>query len=388
MNGSTSGYAQIQAGATAANNTLTLPDGNATLVDTSSTQTLTNKTLTSPSVSNPTFTGTVTAAAITASGNVTVGGDLIPSSSFLRNRIINGAMQISQRGTSFSTPASGAYTIDRWFIGWVGAAPATVAQVSNSAGYRNALQATGAASNTVLSINQRIESYNCSDLSGATVTFQANITVSTPQTVSWSLSYPTAQDNYTSSTTISTGTWSATATATTFTATVTSLPAGAVNGLQLAFYPNNGGAFTSGTITITGVQLEVGSNATPFERRQYGTELMLCQRYYQQITGAAGTVGYSPVGTGVVIGATQGFLQIPFAATMRQAPSYSYTGSLTLNTGLASPLITSIATQYNGTGSSGFVLITCSAGGMTVGTGGVFYTTNATTNAFAMSSEL
>lgn len=287
LNGSTSGYAQIQAGSTAANNTLTLPDGNATLVDTSSAQTLTNKTLTSPTI---TGTGAFAAASLTTTGNVTVGGDLIPSSSFMRNRIINGAMQISQRGTSFSTPASGAYTIDRWFIGWVGAAPATVAQVSNSAGYRNAFQATGAASNTVLSINQRIESYNCSDLSGATITFQANITVSTPQTVSWSLSYPTAQDNYTSATTISTGTWSATATATTFTATITSLPAGAVNGLQLAFYPNNGGAFTSGTITITGVQLEVGSNATPFERRQFGTEFSLCQRYYEICQFTAGAI--------------------------------------------------------------------------------------------------
>jgi hypothetical protein len=264
------------------------------------------------SLSNVSITGgTIANAAITGSVSY-------PENGYQRNRIINGAMQISQRGTSFSTPVSLAYTIDRWFIGWGGAAPATVAQVSNSAGYRNAFQATGAASNTVLSINQRIESYNCSDLSGATVTFQANITVSTPQTVSWSLSYPTAQDNYTSMTTISAGTWSATATATTFTATITSLPAGAVNGLQLAFYPNNGGAFTSGTITITGVQLEVGSVATPFERRQYGTELMLCQRYYT-------IVGGNLVGALNNSGNVAAFAYLP--ANPRTTPSVSYTGT-------------------------------------------------------------
>jgi len=258
---------------------------------------------------NLTVTGTL-------AGNPTTTGTVVMGSSFLRNRIINGAMQISQRGTSFSTPASGAYTIDRWFIGWIGAAPATVAQVSNSAGYRNAFQATGAASNTVLSINQRIESYNCSDLSGATVTFQANITVSTPQTVSWSLSYPTAQDNYTSSTTISTGTWSATATATTFTATITSLPAGAVNGLQLAFYPNNGGAFTSGTITITGVQLEVGSVATPFERRLYGQELMLCQRYLPAFSGNNVWFPWA-----IATSTTTGYFTVIYPVQTRTAPT-------------------------------------------------------------------
>jgi len=56
LNGSTSGYAQISAAAVAASNTLTLPDGNSTLVDLVTTQTLTNKTLTSPTLTTPTIT--------------------------------------------------------------------------------------------------------------------------------------------------------------------------------------------------------------------------------------------------------------------------------------------------------------------------------------------
>jgi hypothetical protein len=198
-----------------------------------------------------------------------------------KNRIINGAMVISQRGTSFSTPAAGAYNLDRWLIGWGGAAPATVAQVTGPTGFKNALQVTGAASNTLTQVIQRIESYNCSDLSGATVTLQANIATSSSQTVLWALKYANTQDTFSSVTTISSGTWSATSTATTFSATVSGLPAGAINGLQLEIYPNNAGAFTSGTITITGVQLEKGSTATSFDYRPYGAELALCQRYYE-----------------------------------------------------------------------------------------------------------
>jgi len=258
--------------------------------------------------------------------NLTVTQNLIPPSSFLRNRIINGAMQISQRGTNFSTPANGSYTIDRWFIGWGGAAPATVAQVSNSGGYRNALQITGAASNTTMPISQRIESFNCSDLSGATVTIQANITVSVNQNVLWQLYYPTAQDNYTSTTLASSGNWSATTSATTFTATITGLPSGVTNGLQLVIAPNGGSAFTSGTITITGVQLEVGSVATPFERRQYGEELILCQRYYEKSYNNSVAVPTSvSAGTGQLFvnaiagGAT--IITVNFAVSKRTSPT-------------------------------------------------------------------
>jgi len=255
-----------------------------------------------------------------------------------RNRIINGAMQFAQRGTSFSTPATGSYTLDRWVVFWGGAAPATVAQVAGPAGFRNATQITGAASNTNTVFQQRIESYNCSDLSGATITIQANIAVSSAQTVQWLIGYAGSQDNYTSAPTITSGTWSATSTATTFTATITGLPSGVTNGIYLNILPNNGGAFTSGTITITGVQLEVGAVATGFDWRPYGTELALCQRYYQIYT--------TPHMSGAANGPqSAGRVGMNFIGQMRTAPT-SVVGLFTFFDGSGVPTMTATTAVY------------------------------------------
>lgn len=221
--------------------------------------------------------------------NVT--GTVAMSSSFMRNRIINGAMQIAQRGTSFSSPASGSYTLDRWAITWSGAAPATVAQIAGPTGYPYAIQITGGASNTATSLLQRIESFNIADLAGTTVTLSVTMQASSAQTVAWQVNYPNSVDNYTSTTLIANGTFSVTTTATRFTTQI-SLPSNAANGLSVSFLPNNGGAFTSGTLTITGVQLEAGSVATPFEFKSIGDTLVLCQRYYWVLLSIIPVQGY------------------------------------------------------------------------------------------------
>jgi len=225
-----------------------------------------------------------TAVTIDNSQNTTLAGYLNAPNTFgFKNRIINGAMAISQRGTSFTLSGS-AYTLDRWYALY-SASPPTVAQVAGIGGYSKALQVTGAASNTNIYMIQRIESLNCSDLSGATVTIQVVLQGSSSQTVAWGLQYANSTDNFSSVTNITSGTWSVTTSATTFTATVTGLPSGVLNGFQFYLSPNNGGAFTSGTLTYTGVQLEKGSTATSFDYRPYGTELALCQRYYQAVSG-------------------------------------------------------------------------------------------------------
>jgi hypothetical protein len=69
---------------------------------------------------------------------------------------------------------------------------------------------------------------------------------------------------------------------------------------------------------VTGVQLETGSVATPFERRPYGTELMLCQRYFQPIKSINGSSG----GTTTTV-----YSNVQYSE-MRAAPTYAVTGAL------------------------------------------------------------
>jgi hypothetical protein len=285
-----------------------------------------------------------------------------------KNRIINGAMSVSQRGTSFSTPASGAFTLDRWYVSWTGAAPATVAQVSGPTGFSKALQITGSASNTLINAGQRIEAANCSDLIGQNVTIQVNIAASVSQTIAWNLAYANATDNFGSQTLISSGTWSATSTATTFTATITNLPSGAANGLQLQIYPNNAGAFTSGTVTITGVQLEKGSTATSFDYRPYGTELALCQRYFRQYSSVGNTNSSNPM-IGVGQAQTGGTAIYRMGWTldiaMRASPSITFNG-MQIWAGSNVPAV-SASTNYSG---SQYVDLDLTTSGLSINSNG------------------
>jgi hypothetical protein len=83
---------------------------------------------------------------------------------------------------------------------------------------------------------------------------------------------------------------------------------------------------TGATFYITGVQLEVGTAATAFERRPYGTELELCQRYFQSVATTAdiayGSSGTAPMRlTAVNNGGTNPLTGWQFPVAMRAAPS-------------------------------------------------------------------
>jgi len=234
---------------------------------------------TSGSLVLATGSGPTTAVTIDSSQNTTLAGSLNAPNTFgFKNRIINGAMMIDQRNSGAAqtiTTGTFPYTVDRWFASAAGA-NVTGQRVAGSGNNQNNYQFTGAASNTAISFTQRIESNNCYDLAGQTVTLSLNLANSLLTSVSYSIAYPTTTDNYAGATIITTGTFTVNSTLTNYSVQI-AIPAAATTGLQISL---SVGSQTTGTWTIGKVQLEKGSTATSFDYRPYGTELQLCQRYF------------------------------------------------------------------------------------------------------------
>ena len=216
-------------------------------------------------------------------GNLTVGGSFTSVNTFgFKNRIINGAMVIDQRnaGAAKSVPVTTiTYVLDRWYWYVAGAAINVQQVASGVTGIPYVMQATGAASNTSNSFGTRIESKNIADLAGQTVTISFMAASSVLTSMNLGLYYANTVDNFAAETQIGSNTnFTINSTLTQYSVTVT-LPANVANGLDIYF---GFGALTSGTFRITNVQLEKGSLATAFDYRPYGTELQLCQRYYER----------------------------------------------------------------------------------------------------------
>lgn len=323
-----------------------------------------------------------------ASGNATIGnnltvtGGLVPSSSFLRNRIINGDCRIDQRNAGASvTPTNGAYTLDRWAAYVSQASKITVQQNAGSvtppAGFTNYLGVTvGAAANVTVGagdyffIQQTIEGYNIADFgfgaSGAsTITFSFWVRSSITGTFggcvyngagsrTYPFTYAISAANTWEYKTVTvagdtTGTWNTTNGAglnldfSIGTGTTKSGTAGAWAGAN--YYSATGATKlieTNGaTFYITGCQLEVGNVSTPFERRQYGQELLLAQRYYQKWL-SGGTYGVFPF-QGFAISTTQFQSSTMLQVSMRTTPSTLDTGgSFRLTDKVSSIAVTSI----------------------------------------------
>jgi hypothetical protein len=214
---------------------------------------------------------------IDGTNGITQAGEFNSDSTFgFKNRIINGGMGIWQRGTPITT--SGGYTADRW-TQVSGNSIVHTQSTDAPTGFTNSLQMAGTGSN----IAQRIESVNCLGLGGATVTVSLWYKNSTgSDSLSLSLYYANSTNSFGSVTQIgSNQTLAASPSSswTYYTVTFTNISANAVNGLALYIFR---GSSATATGLLTGVQLEVGSIATSFDYRPFGTELLLCQRYCQK----------------------------------------------------------------------------------------------------------
>ena len=248
-----------------------------------------------------------------------------------RNIAYNGAMTVWQRGTSADTASTGDYMCDRWLVGHTGLdgnVDWDQETASTPDGFGYALKVSTDASETSLgaadnlTIQQRFEGQDLQQLlkgtSGAkslTLSFWVKSSVASTYTAELNDGDNTRVIGK-SYTITSADTWEFK------TITFEGDTTGAFDNdnalsLYLIFWIDGGSDFTSGTFStswqgtdsterlydttgwlesttptfyITGVQLEVGSAATPFEHRSYGEELALCQRYFQYAGGCVGRI--------------------------------------------------------------------------------------------------
>jgi hypothetical protein len=275
-------------------------------------------------------------------------GSLQASAPVGKNRIINGDMKIDQRNSgSVTTPGNNVYTLDRWNAGLSQASKYSVQQVVDApSGFYNSIKATVLATVSLgatdyFMLKHKIEGYNVADLnfgtanpetitlsfwvkSSVTGTFGGgiqnsseargyafNYTISSANTWEYKSVTLTADTTGTWDKTNGTGLWLnlALGVGTTYSKSTGSWGAGPVLSATGA---TNLLATGSATIQFTGVQLEVGTTATPFENLQYGQQYALCQRYYQTILDC----NQSYVNTGQHVGG-----RLQFNTEMRANPT-------------------------------------------------------------------
>ncbi len=269
-----------------------------------------------------------------------------------KNRIINGSMVIDQRNAGAAvTPTDGQFTLDRWSARQTTASKFSVQQNAGSitppAGFTYYLGATSLSAYSILTsdifaVRQKIEGFNISDFAWGTAsavaaTLSFRVYSSLTGTFGGSVMNSAQNRAYPFTFTVSA--------ANTFTTISLTIPGDTSGtwvtnngvGLELSFglgvgatYSGTAGTWagatyysatgavsvvgTSGaTFYVTGVQLEKGTQATSFDYRPYGTELMLCQRYYENSNGAGGALS-----------AADAYVVTTTAASSSLYPTYSF----------------------------------------------------------------
>jgi hypothetical protein len=336
-----------------------------------------------------------------------VAGDLVVSGTIsggagmgsFRNRIINGDFSIDQRnaGASFivTTAAAKTYTLDRWF-GWtILGSKFSVQQTSVvplGLGFKNSVLVTSLSGVAALTgyyygFGQYIEGYNIADLNWGT-SYGSPVTVSFWVRSSIAGSYslqlgggvaflPSYIVQYTVS---AADTWQQIVSTippppSGYTANFPSTTAASLRlwwdlGSSDVTYGGAAGGWVAAdklrvpgttsllatygaTMYLTGVQLEKGTVATPFEVRNYAQELQLCQRYYQQFQGTSDP--YHTFALGQCVSGTQAWTYFRFLQPMRTPPTLtsSAVSNFCLNNSTGGVLYPLTALAINANDSSG-----------------------------------
>jgi hypothetical protein len=276
-----------------------------------------------------------------------------------KNRLINGAMLIAQRGTT-PTSTNLWYPADRFRLAVSNSSKVNLSQSTTApTGFVNSILATSLATTTVgageaYEVSQQIEGYNIADLgwgtaSAKTVTLSFWVRSSltgtfggtfenSGNTRAYPFSYTISVANTWEQKTITvagdtSGTWLtdnsrgiiirwSLGTGSTYLNTANAWVAGeyySVTG-ETKLVATNGA-----TWYITGTQLEVGSTATSFDYRPYGTELQLCQRYFWRMSGVSG--GNNTFASAMVYASTDVRAVLTNPVLMRTSVSVSITGT-------------------------------------------------------------
>ena len=336
--------------------------------------------------------GTVQAEKMTTESGYSLGAG---NASSFKNRIINGDMRIDQRnaGASVNSVADGSFAVDRFASFSSGGGIYTTQRstdVPTGQGFVNSIVSTVTTTDSPTGtdyylIQQGIEGLNTSDLMWGTANAKS-VTVSFWVKSSLTGTYTVAIRNnafnrsYRATYTVNAAnTWEQKILTIPGDTTGTWLTTNGV-GIRIGFtlgagsdYIDTGNVWsaiedfaatgqvqwvaTSGaTFFVTGVQLEVGTVATSFDYRPYGTELALCQRYCVQWSGSA-----TPYMIGQAAATNAGFAAIPYS--MRGSPTVTL-ANVNLNDGSVGVAVSSISTSMNGAG--GAMSIT-SGSGLTIG---------------------
>jgi len=368
------------------------------------------------------YTNNTLAMQLDTSGNLIVTGTVDMGSSFMRNRIINGAMVISQRnGTATTTITNGSdfFGPDRWkYYRDVGGTFTTAQSSTAPTGFVNSMLTTAStgASPSAAQLNfvqQIIEGFNVADLgwgtaNAQTITLSFWVRSSITGTYAIGISNDGLNRAYVATYTINAAnTWEQKS------ITIAGDTSGTwltTNGVGIRVYWDLGsgsnynltagtwggtwglrtsgsttwGATTGATFLLTGVQLEVGSIATPFERRMYTTELQLCQRYCLKL-GNDGATYYTPYGFVTNTTSTGGLMVVQFPTTMRATPTLV---STTPNRIISGSVNNSVSSITLGDGSGSAVYCDYVSTGLTIGQSGFIGANGSLTARLLFAAEL